>query len=120
PTPEHIRVRNRDAGRAEMLINRRLMVEEQSLVRAVRHSHDVDVPEFRSGFAPVAMRQDLMTTDLASRLNFAATRHRPMKQRVESCDAHAAHGWFHVFEKCRETANDLARTQIFGHAVKFF
>ena len=40
----------------KMLINRRLMIEEQSLIRAVRHSHDVDVPEFRAGFAPVAVR----------------------------------------------------------------
>jgi hypothetical protein len=39
-----------------MLINRRLVLEEQSLIRAVRHSHDVDVPKFRAGFAPVAMR----------------------------------------------------------------
>ena len=44
-----------------MLINRRLMIEEQSFIRAVRHSHDVDVPEFRPGFAPVAMRQDMMS-----------------------------------------------------------
>jgi hypothetical protein len=39
-----------------MLINRRLVIEEQSLIRAMRHSHDVDVPKFRAGFAPVAMR----------------------------------------------------------------
>jgi len=39
-----------------MFINRRLMLEEQSLIRTVRHSHDVDVPKFRAGFAPVAMR----------------------------------------------------------------
>jgi len=31
------------------------MIEEQSFVRAVRHSHDIDVPEFRAGFTPVAM-----------------------------------------------------------------
>jgi len=82
-----------------MLINRRLMLEEQSLIRTVRHSHDVDVPKFRAGFAPVAMRQNVMATDLASGLNFTARRHRPMKQRVETCDAHAAHGWFDVFEE---------------------
>jgi hypothetical protein len=39
-----------------MLINRRLVLEEQPLIRAVRHSHDVDVPKFRAGFAPVTMR----------------------------------------------------------------
>jgi hypothetical protein len=38
-----------------MLINRRLVLEEQSLIRAMRDSHDVDVPKFRAGFAPVAV-----------------------------------------------------------------
>jgi hypothetical protein len=39
-----------------MLIDGRLMIEEQSLICTVRHSHDIDVLEFRAGFAPVAMR----------------------------------------------------------------
>jgi hypothetical protein len=39
-----------------MLINRRLVLQEQSLIRTVRNSHDVDVPEFRAGFPPIAMR----------------------------------------------------------------
>ena len=73
-----------------MLINRRLMIEEQSLIRAVRHSHDVDVLEFRPRFAPVAMRQDMMSSDFAARFNFTAGRYRPMKQRVESRHTHAA------------------------------
>ena len=73
-----------------MLIDRRLVLEEQSFVRAVRHRHDVDVPEFRAGFAPVAMRQNVMSADFAARFNFTAGRYRPMKQRVESRHTHAA------------------------------
>jgi len=66
------------------------MIQEQSLIRAVRDSHDVNIPEFRSRFAPVAMRQDMMSPDFSARLNFAAGRYRPMKQRVESRHTHAA------------------------------
>ena len=73
-----------------MLINRRLVLEEQSLIRTVRHGHDVDVVKFRAGFAPVAMRQDVVTAHLASRFYFATGRHCPVKQRVEARDAHAA------------------------------
>src|SRR5580765_5833108 len=56
PAPEHVCVRHGDLAHMEMLINRRLVLEQESLIRAVRHSHDVDVPKFRTGFAPVAMR----------------------------------------------------------------
>src|SRR5262245_52482339 len=56
PTPEHVRIENGDIERPQMLINRRLMIEEQSFVRAMRDGHNVNVPEFRAGFAPVAMR----------------------------------------------------------------
>ena len=55
--------------------------------------------KFRPGFAPVAMRQNVMPPDLAARFNFPAWRHRPMKQRVESRHAHAARGWLDVFEE---------------------
>jgi hypothetical protein len=39
-----------------MLINRCLVIEQESLIGAVRHSHDVDVLKFRAGFAPIAVR----------------------------------------------------------------
>src|SRR5206468_10294585 len=73
-TPEHVCVRNGDIARAEMLINRRLVIQEQSLIRTVRHGHDVDVLKFRAGFAPVAMGENVMTADLPSRYNFAGWR----------------------------------------------
>src|ERR1041385_2732243 len=53
--PKDVGVRDRDIAAAQMPINCRLMIEEQSFVRAVRYSHDVDIPEFRAGFAPVAV-----------------------------------------------------------------
>ena len=40
-----------------------------------------------------------MSADFAARFNFTAERYRPMKQRVETCDAHTARGWFDVFEE---------------------
>src|SRR5262249_22312235 len=89
-TPENICVRNWNSAHVQMPINGDLMAEKQLFVSAVRHGHNVDVLEFRSGLAPITMRQDMMTTDLAARFNFTAGRHRPMKQRVETRDAHTA------------------------------
>src|SRR4029077_5142034 len=60
-----------------------------------------------------------MGTDLTPSLNFTAHRHRPVKQRVEPCDAHTAHGWFDVFEKSLKTSDNLSRIQIFGYATEF-
>ena len=82
-----------------MLIDSCFMIEQQLFIGAVRHGHDVDVLELRSGFAPVAMRQNPVTPDFAARFNFTAERYRPMTQRVESRHAHTAHGWFDVFEE---------------------
>ena len=62
-----------------MPINRHFVVEEQLFIGSVRYSHDVDVLEFRPGFAPVAMRQNMMTADLAARFNFATGGHCPVK-----------------------------------------
>src|SRR5262249_10072787 len=56
PAPEHVGVRNGDIARPQVLIDRRFMIEEQSFVRATRDSYDIDVPEFRTALAPVAVR----------------------------------------------------------------
>src|SRR5262249_10681823 len=88
--PENIFVRNWNSARVQMPINGGLVTEEQLFVSAVRHGHNVDVLELRSGFAPITMRQDMMTPDLAAGFNFTAGRPRPMKQRVETRDAHTA------------------------------
>ena len=48
-----------------MSINGRFVIEQQLLVSAVRHGHDVNVLEFRASFAPVAMRQNMVASDFA-------------------------------------------------------
>src|SRR5437016_6036274 len=90
PTPENIRVRDRDSARIQMPIDRHFVLEEQLFIGSVRYSHDVDVLEFRPGFAPVAMRQDMMTANLAACLDLTPRRHCPVKQRVEPRDTHTA------------------------------
>src|ERR1700730_6025552 len=102
-----------------MSIYRRLMLEQQLLIRAVRHRHDVHILELRSRLPPIAMSENVMPADFAAGLNLATFRDRPMKERVESRHSYATRGGFHMFEKCREPANDLARAQSFRDAIKF-
>ena len=72
-----------------MSIYRRLVIEEPRFVGAVRDRHDVDVIEFRTGFTPVTMGQDVMSADFAAGLDLAPGGHRPMKQCIETRDANA-------------------------------
>src|SRR4029453_7656711 len=94
PAPENIRVRNGDAAQPKMLIDGRLVIQEQLFISAVRHSHDVYVLEFRPGLAPVAMRQNMMAADLAACFDFTTRRYCPVKQGVESRNTDAGGGWF--------------------------
>src|SRR5262249_10540321 len=71
-------------------------------------------------FAPVTMGENMMPSHLAARFNFAARRHRPMKERIESRHSHATSTWFHMFEKCGKPANDFPIIERFSHAIKFF
>ena len=96
---ENVCVRNWNSARVQMSIDGGLMIEEQLFVSAVCHGHDVDVLEFQPCFAPVAVRQDMVTADFATRFNFTTGRHCPMKQRVESRDPHAAGRWLDVLEE---------------------
>jgi hypothetical protein len=73
-----------------MPINSSFVLQQQLLVGAVSHGHDVNVSEFRARLAPVTMRQDLMSPNFAARFDFAAGRYRPMKQRVKTRYAHTA------------------------------
>ena len=109
PAPEDVRVGNRNPARGEVLVDRALVLEQQRFVGAVRDRHDVDVLEFRTRLAPVAMRQDVMPSDFAAGFHFAARRHGPMEERVETRDAHAARGRLHMLEESGETADDLSR-----------
>src|SRR6266404_2096282 len=105
--PENIGVGNRNAARLKMSIYRRFVIEQALFVRAMRNRHDVHVLKFRTGFAPVAMRQNVMTADFAAGLNFATLRHGPMKERIETRDADPALRRFDVFEECRKAYNDF-------------
>lgn len=102
-----------------MSIYRHLVIEEPLLLGAVRDSHDVDILEFRTGFTPVTMGQDVVPADFAAGLDLAPGRHRPMKQSIETRDANAGLRRFHVFEKRGKAADNFARAQIFGDPIKF-
>ena len=78
-TPENVCIGDREVAQAKVLINGRLVIEKQLFIRAVRHGHDVDVLEFRPRFAPVTMRQNMMTANLAARFNFTTRGHGPVK-----------------------------------------
>src|SRR6266513_4191439 len=99
PAPEDVCIGDRNAARLEMSINGRFVLKQQLFVRSVRNSHDVYILEFRAGFAPIAMRQNMMSPDFAARLDFAPRRHRPMKKRVEARDTHSARGWLDVLQE---------------------
>jgi hypothetical protein len=91
-----------------MPIYRRLVIEEPLPIGAVRDRHDVDVLEFRTGFAPVTMSQDAIPTDFAAGFDLAPGGYRPMKQSIEAGDADPGLRRFHVFEKRGKAADDFA------------
>ena len=72
-----------------MSIYRGLVLEQSRLFRAVRHCHDVHVIEFGARFAPITVSQNVVTSDFAAGFDFPTGRHRPVKKRVESRNAHA-------------------------------
>ena len=82
-----------------MSIYRRFVVEKQLFIRAVRNGHDVDVLKFGTGFAPIAMGENVMPADFAARFNLATRRHRPVKQRIETRDTNSTSRRFDVFQK---------------------
>src|SRR5207244_12604387 len=97
-----------------------LVFEEARFINAVRDGHDIDTAKLRPAFAPVTMRQDMMTTNLTACFNLPTRRHRPMKKRVESRYPHPSDTRFHVFQKRGKAPNDFAGVQLFSHAIKFF
>ena len=82
-----------------MSVDRGLMIEQASLLGAVCDRHDVHIFEFWTGLAPVAMGENVVPPDFATNFDFAARRHRPMKQRIESCHPDPGLGRFDVLEK---------------------
>src|SRR5438046_10138996 len=100
-----------------MSIYRRLVIEEPRFVGAVRDRHDVDVLEFRTGFTPVTMGQDVMPADFAARLDLAPGGHRPMKQCIETRDANAGLRRFDVFENRGKAAAKSAASTAYREPI---
>ena len=63
-----------------MFIDRVACVRAGVFVRPMGDRHDVDVLEFRAGFAPVAVSQNMVPPDFSARLDFATGRNSPVKQ----------------------------------------
>ena len=101
-----------------MRVDCRFVLEQPRFVGAVRDGHDIDVPKFRTAFAPVTMCEDMMPSHLTAHFNLATRRHRPMKERVEPRHSHAASTWFHVLKKRGKSADDFPTVQRFGYAIK--
>src|SRR5437763_8469672 len=111
PAPENIRVTHRNSGCRQVPIDRFLVREHQCFVCPMRHSHDVDVAEFRPCFAPVTMSENMMPSHFATRFDFTTRRHGPVEKRVETRDAYAARRRLYVLEKSREASNDFSRVE---------
>ena len=100
-----------------MRVDGRLVLVDHLLFAAVGDAHDVDVFEIRPAFAPVAVRHDVMPSDFAAGLNFAARRHSPVVERVEFGHAFTRLQRLDVFEKGGKTADDFFPGNILVVAV---
>src|SRR5207237_8594723 len=94
-------------------------VEHRCFFCPLRHSHDVDVAEFRPCFAPVTMSENVMPPHFAARFDFTTGRHGPVEKGVETRHAHTARGRLYVLEKSREASDDFSRIERFGDPEKF-
>src|SRR5437763_4430130 len=61
--PEDIRVAHRNSAGGEMFVDRTFVLEKQFFVGAVRDRHDINVAKLWPGFAPITVRQNVMTPD---------------------------------------------------------
>ena len=50
----------------KVLVDRGLVLEYEFFVCAMRHTHDIHVPELGATLAPVAMSEDMVTSHLAT------------------------------------------------------
>jgi hypothetical protein len=102
-----------------MPVDGRLVFEQAVLLRSMSHCHDVYVVELGSALTPIAMGENLMTPDFTARLDFAPSRNRPMKQRIEARDTRAGLAGLDVFKESRKSTDELANRQRFGDGEKF-
>ena len=102
-----------------MRVDGRLVRENELFVGAMSDGHDVHVFEFRAAFAPVAVGEDVVTSDLPACLELPAGRDCPVKESVEARDALASCYRFDMFEERREAADHTAAIEVFGHFEEF-
>ena len=102
----------------QVTVDGRFVLEKHLLVGSVCDGHDIDVLEFRAGFAPITVRQNVVPADFAARFRLAALWHGPMEERVEASDADTASRRFNVFKKGRESADDFSPVERFGNFAK--
>src|SRR5438270_11415369 len=119
PAPENIRVTHRNSACRQVPIDRFLVREHQCFVCPMRYRHDVDVSEFRAGFPPITMSENVMPPHFAARFDFTTRWHGPVEKRVETRDAHAARGRLYVLEESREAPDDFSRIERLRDAEKF-
>lgn len=120
--PEDIGVRNGDADRFEVAVDRGLVFEDAGFFRAVNYAHDIHVAELWPALAPVAMGHAEVATDFGTCFDFAAFRNGPVEEAVETGDSFAGGRGFDVFEESGESADDFFGVQALGdfaEAIEF-
>ncbi len=108
PPPENVRVGHWNALFHKMLVDSRFVGEDAILFRSMSDRHDVDVVEIGSAFAPVAVGEDIESSDLAAGFEFASLGDCPVEEGVETGYADTGLRGFHVLEEGGEAADDLA------------
>ena len=97
-----------------MGVDRLLVGEQQRLVRAVGHAHDVDAAELGAALAPVGVRHDVVAAHLAAGVELAARRHGPVEERVVARHRRRPADRLDVFEERREPPQHAAAAETLG------
>src|SRR5687768_8260648 len=83
------------------------MRKDPLLFGPVTNRHDVHMIKIGAALAPVAMREDQVTTRFAARLDLASWRNAPVEKRIEPRHALPAGARLDMLEECREPTDDL-------------
>src|SRR5438105_2253370 len=117
--PEDVGVRDRHADAGKMVVDRLLVREHGNLVGAMRNGHDVDVREFGTAFAPVAVGENVMAAHFAPGLDLPTLGHAPVKECVIARHARAARRGLHVLEESRKSTDHFPIAEVIRDAHEF-
>lgn len=117
--PKDVGIGHIDSFFGEMSVDGGFMAEDAVAFLTVDDTHDVDVGEARSSFAPIAMGHAGMAADFAASLYFLPWGHGPMEEAVKAGDAFAGGGRFDVFEESGEAAEQFFSLEVFGCFLEF-